>query len=63
MTARFSTYSARSASYCAPYAAACTSAPMNPILDTALNLAVSICVFIGMINLISIIIIIRLLGS
>lgn len=41
MTARFST--AYSSTRCA-MAAACSSARINPILDTAMILAVSICV-------------------
>ena len=43
MTAKVSSYN-RSSSNCCASAAACSSARINPIMDTAILLVVSICV-------------------
>ena len=48
MTARFYSYS-DSVSCCGNSAAACTSAHMIPIMDTAISLVVSICVILSII--------------
>ena len=48
MTARFTSMKTASAR-CSSMAVACTSAPLIPLLDTALQLAVSICVAVRVI--------------